>query len=471
MATKRDREKREKVSAKDRATTHKSGYDSTSIDRPEGVKLLRLESEKARRIDVIPFKVGKGNPHAEEGKVYFERTYWVHPRIGADENSYVCLAKTCGEKCPVCEHRAKLTKDPDSDEDEIKALAPKERQLWNVIDADNRAAGIQLFDISFHLFGKLLDKAVRDADEDEDFEFFADPEEGYTLKLSVSEKTMGKSRPFYEVSQITFKNRSEQYEQDIIDEAHCLDDLIKIVPYDKLRAIFLQISGDEDEDEDDKPRKSTKGTKTRKPSKKDEDDEDDEPAPKKKRASTRDEDDDDEPAQKKKAPTSEFEEGEVAIHTTLGRVEIVRVNVKAGMASVINEDGDTEKVDLEDLKKPKPKTKKKPEPEEDEDDEPAPKKKTSKKSSKDEDDDDEEDEAPKKKSKKPSKDEDDEDDEPKPKKKPSKKDDEDDEEEEEPAPKKKSKKSKDEDDDDEDEPAPKKKKASKDDDDDDWGSW
>ena len=268
---------------KKRAAEHKS-FELSSFDLPEGAQLFRVQSNKSIRLDILPYKTGEGNPHCDAGELYYERTFWVHRDIGAEGNSYICSRKTAGKKCPICDFRAKLTKDEDADEDLIKNLAPKERQLFNVIDTKNRDKGVQLFEISFHLFGKMLDARVKNADDDDGYEKFALLEDGLTLKCVFVEKHLG-GNSFYEVETIDFKARKEDYEDDILDEVHCLDDLLKFKDYAELKAILLQTEDDDDsddDDDDDDEKKSKKGKgKDKKDKKKkepepDDDDSDDE---------------------------------------------------------------------------------------------------------------------------------------------------------------------------------------------------
>ena len=388
----RSKKRREKVSARERAETHKSEFESTAIERPEGMDFFSLDSDKPRRIDIIPYVAGEGNPHREQGKVYFERTYYSHREIGPNSDKFVCPAKTANKPCPICEYRNELLKSGDKDADtkkQIKALAPKQRQLFFVVDADDRESGVQLWDMSFHMFGKLLDYEVRNADEDEDFEFFPDPEDGYTLKLGVAEKSIDGGRPFYEVISITFKTRSEGYPDDVAETVPCLDDLIKIVPYDKLREIFLQI---EDEDEDGDKRSSGKSSKRERPNRR--------------KVEKADPDEDD---------TNEAEEkgiavGDVVEHDEFGAVTIIRINSR-GDKAVVEDSGEEEhRVEVEDLEKPKPKpkskpkSKPKPKPDEDDDEDSdtpkKPRRKPKPKPDEDDEDDDEDPTPPKKSSRK-----------------------------------------------------------------------
>ncbi len=288
MATRRQREKkRERVSASRRVAEHQSGFSPTSFILPEGTNLFRPKAG-TKRLEIIPYTVGEGNRFADEGSQYYERTYWVHRGIGPDNNSYVCPAKTAGKKCPICDARAKLAKRPDADEDVITGLAPKERQLWNVFDHNEPDKGVQIWEVSHHNFGKRLDTEIRNADEDDGFEYFADAEEGFTLRVGFEEASFA-GNSFVEAASISFKRRKEPLSDELLEAAHCLDELLKIESYEELKRIFLQTAEDEDEDEDEEP-KSKKGRRPAKGKKvEDEDDDEDEDE-----EEDDDEDDDDE---------------------------------------------------------------------------------------------------------------------------------------------------------------------------------
>lgn len=333
------KEKREKRStafaAKRRAETHKTGFENTSFEVPEDKSKFVLKNDKAVRLDIIPFEAGEGNPFADKGELYYERTYFIHRGIGVDQTYYVCLNKTCGDPCPICEHRAKLMKDPDADEDLIKDLGPKERQLFNVIDTKDRNKGVQIWDMSFHLFGKRLDQEIKNSDEDDNYDNFAELEGGFTLKCGVEEKSFGGGSSFYEVASIHFKSRKEDYDEDILEETTCLDDILIIKDYDELKQIFLQTTNNDDDDDDDdkdKKKKSEKGKKK----------------------------------ENKKEPEPESEEPEWEVgDRVLAEIddesyagEITEVDADKESATVEFDDGDTQDVEFDNLEAEPEKTKK-----------------------------------------------------------------------------------------------------------------
>lgn len=295
-----------------------SGFDSSSITLPEGVSLFGLKKEGTYRVDIIPYRVGEGNPNCPKpGRLHYERSYFTHRGIGPDERAYCCLLKTFHKPCPICEHRTKLAHDPDADAQLIKDLEPKHRQLWCVIDRTAGAdpkKGVQVWDISFHLFGKLLAKTIHNEDEGDDYRNFFHLEDGLTLKLGAEEKKMGNT--FYNVFQIEFKKRARPLDDELLDQAPCLDELIKEVPYKELKKIFLQVDNGEKDSEDEKP---AKGKKTK-------------PEPKEE---PEDEPDEDEQT----ADDLGIEKGTEVTHDDHGLCTVVKVSVDGTTCRIKDEDG------------------------------------------------------------------------------------------------------------------------------------
>jgi hypothetical protein len=271
--SKKDRAERRYTSARKRAETHTTGFANTCIRVPDGVSMFKPKAG-TMLLDILPFKVGKGNPWADEGALHWERTYHVHRNVGANNEMRVCPRMTAKGRCPICEHRAKLLKKNDEgNEDLIKDLSPKERQLFNVINLKEPDKGVQLWDFSYHLFGKALDARLRNADEDDGWDKFFFLEDGLTLKIGFAEESMG-GRTFLTAETIDFKTRKEDYEDDILEQVHCLDDLLIVPEYDALKKAFLETDEDEEEEEDEDEKPVKRGTKPA--PKKDEDEEEEE---------------------------------------------------------------------------------------------------------------------------------------------------------------------------------------------------
>lgn len=291
MATKRQKANRErrKATAKDRREKHQTGFVRNTFKVPKGMQVWNPK-KGPHRIDIVPFIAGKGNPVADEGMEYYERTYYVHRNVGPEGNAEICLSKTFKKSCAVCEHRTRLGNDPESDSEMVKALVPKERQLWYIIDHEERDKGVQLWDMSYHNFGKSLDEKIDEADPEDQprYENFSDLEEGLTLRIVLSEKSFGGGKPFLEVSDIEFKERKKPLDVDI-EELTALDDLLTPLTNAELKKRFLQLSDEEMEEEEDDDDSELE-------------DEDELPKKKSKRRVDEDDDDDDDDDNEEEAP-------------------------------------------------------------------------------------------------------------------------------------------------------------------------
>lgn len=248
----------ENNSALARAQNHKTGIDPAHFKLPDNVFLWDEKNTDAPiNLEFLNYRIPKTsksgpNPYAKPGKMHYERTVWVHKGIGPERTSYTCLQKTIGKKCPVCEYITKQ-KSGGLSKEEFKALSnlfPKERQLFNLIDHRQKKKGVQVWDFSYHLFGKMLDKIIHDADTRDGWHKFADPKDGFTLRVGFEDKNF-QGKPYKECSSIIFRERQGTIPARLTKAVQCLDDLIVILPYNELKEIFLQTAIDSDDESDD----------------------------------------------------------------------------------------------------------------------------------------------------------------------------------------------------------------------------
>ncbi len=302
---------RKYTSARERAEKQNTGFAASYLKLPEGLQLFQPKAG-TMLIDILPFEAAEGNPWADAGNLHWERTYYAHRGIGPNGDTFICPRMTAKERCPICEFRLTLMKkNREEDEEMIRDLSPKQRQLFNVINLKDPDKGVQVWDISYHLFGKALDARLRNSEEQDEWEKFFFLEGGFSLRIGFAEKSYG-GFTFLETESIDFRPRKRDYDEDILEDVHCLDELLVVPDYAKLKDTFLEAKAkDEDEeDEEDEDRKSSKAA-GRRPAKDEDDDEEDEPPKKKSRV---DEDDDwedekdDRPAKKRPAEDDEEEE-------------------------------------------------------------------------------------------------------------------------------------------------------------------
>lgn len=221
------------------------------IKLPENVKVNFFSAKvtpdgQEYELDFVPYEVTIPNhpDGIQPGELWFKKDIKVHYGIGADDKSYVCL-RTIGEACPICEAQKLLAKDASVPAADAKALLAKDRTLFQVIDLKAEDKGIQLWDISYHLFTKKL---LQDINKTENSQTtrrrttphagFAELENGQTLFVSFQEKTMPGSKPFADCDRIDAEDRAP-YEDAILDEVLDLDSIIDVKTYDELENIFL----------------------------------------------------------------------------------------------------------------------------------------------------------------------------------------------------------------------------------------
>lgn len=303
---KREKRKIQYTNAKVQAQSHTSGWTPTAVKLPEGLSFFQPKEAKTYRLNILPYEVKKGkdepggNPNADSGFLHYERTYWAHRGIGTDQNTYCCLQRTFGKKCPICRDLTKMRRSAKADPDLIKDLEARERQVFQVIDLGNVDKGIQLWDVSYHLFGKMLDNKIKASEDDDDYENFYHLDGGSVVRVTLGEKQFA-GRTFLETTMIEMKARKEPLEESILDEVADLDECLVETPYEELKAIYLQ---DDDEEEE---ASAKKGGKKAKPKDDDEEEDEDEDEEEEDSDEDDDEDDDDEEEEeevkpKKKAP-------------------------------------------------------------------------------------------------------------------------------------------------------------------------
>jgi len=293
MVTKRKRDERRRVDARRNAEAKKEGFVRTTFRVPDGVKLYEFKHNKCiARWDILDYVVGEINnaQDAETGMLHYELTYLVHRGLGADQKqSLVCPRTGRNPKpCPVCEYSSQLRKQGAAwDDPVIKSLKPKIRQMFLFYDLDDMDSGLQLLDMSYYNFGKMLNDRLETSDEEDGFAYFSmHGDGGMSVRIAFEEKTFEKLK-FPNAVTIDFKRRKKPYPDDLIDSFPCLDELLIIPPYDKLEKLLIEgEADDEDEEPERKPAKAPKA-KAVDPEEDEDDEADEAPKPKPKSKTTK----------------------------------------------------------------------------------------------------------------------------------------------------------------------------------------
>lgn len=252
----------ESYNSKDDSGKFKSIY----VKEKQGNTPMWKCSEDEHFIDIIPYLAGKQHPSVKEGKLAHNLDFFVHRKVGVNEDSYVCLARTYGKKCPICDEQAEIRKQDDYDEKYVKSLNPTRRALYNIVVRDNdkeTRKGVQLFEVSHWLFEKELAELSKKP-RGGGFILYADPDDGKTL--CFRKKGNGPTNTEYKAFQ--FVDRDEPISDEILDAAVVLDELIHLPTYEEVKNAFFGTESDEegtssyvDEEKDEEPQSKKKPAK------------------------------------------------------------------------------------------------------------------------------------------------------------------------------------------------------------------
>ena len=262
MAKKRTNPFRGRVGA--HSKKEKAGASYGYLSLPSDISVFKETPGSILRMDILPYTVtDKKHPDkttigdftiAGKGDIWYRRPFKTHRNIGND--TVLCLG-SFGLPCPICEERNRLM-NQDGATDESQALKSSNRQLYVINplavkvgneDWKKLESKPQLWTISHAMFQKMLKAEI---DLDEDYEIFADLEEGLTLEVRFSSETIGGGQPFAMASRIDFKERKSQYADSLLNTMPDLDQIIKdsALTYEALKDKFYEIDDEAEEPED-----------------------------------------------------------------------------------------------------------------------------------------------------------------------------------------------------------------------------
>lgn len=364
-------------------------YDSIVVDGLN--KFKAKEGENAIRI--LPASWSGNADHVEKYGKDWSIPIYLHYRIGADKQAYVCAEKTFGEPCAVCEMRAKI-----KDEEEAGKLRPSKRALCWLIDRNDERSGPVWWDMPWSLSNEINGRSVNKKTNAE--LLIDDPEDGHDVTFVREGTQLNTDYSQVEVERdptpLTDNDKRYKAWLSFIEENQ-LPDIINVYDSKHLeKALKGQIerrASDEDEDEEEEaPRGRNRGRQADddddeeearprrgKAVADDDDDDDEDEAPRRRKVAAADDDDEEEPKPRRRGKTTDEEDDE----------EEAPRRRKAA-----DDDGEDEE------EKPRGGSQKRRKLAADDDDEDPPSERRSSKRKAAADDDDEEDEPPSKRAKK-----------------------------------------------------------------------
>lgn len=197
--------------------------------------------EGAFIFDIIPYIVG--NDFQDTSRRYtadsiqYNLDIWVHQNVGVNNDQIVCLSKTFGRPCPICEERARREAQGD-DFEALKPFNPKRRCLYNIWIHDSarneEAKGVQILEIAhFTLERNLMNIAKHPITGK--LTQFADPDTGKLV--CFTRKGTGVKNTTYEGHQLLDRQINPIPDQ-ILEQAEDLTTLVEIPTYEEVYRKF-----------------------------------------------------------------------------------------------------------------------------------------------------------------------------------------------------------------------------------------
>jgi hypothetical protein len=238
------------------------------------------------QIDIVPYIIRTTNhPLVAKGKLKvgdldYVLDIYVHRAIGATNTDVVCLKMNYGKPCPVCELANEKLRTNGSDDEEYKALKPKRRVLYNVLDAV-RESDLQVFDVSHWFFEKeLIDKAKYEGEKiGKAYLDFADPDEGYTIECRTTTEKFN-TYDVVKFKDFSFAKRGPNIITDEdIEDAVGFDQFLNLMTTEEIERLLYgdgsdadPVNEDENEEEESAPtsrrrRRSSSSDQTEQPPK------------------------------------------------------------------------------------------------------------------------------------------------------------------------------------------------------------
>jgi hypothetical protein len=242
MAKRRRRVSREDV----RDNARKGAGGANWFNLPPNVRNWAPDKPGKYMVDFLPYEVtSKNHPDGRQpGDVWYKFPFAVHHGVGVRNESIICPT-TIGKKCPICEESNRLSaEDKELHKDSIKKLRPQKYAAYNIDNPDD-PKNVAIFAVSRGKFAIALEKELDEGDEDV-LAFFDTTEDGKTLKLRFSEETFD-GRKYLKCTRIDFLDRDELDEDKTFKRTVNLDEMFNVIPYNKLKSVFLEIEEDSDE--------------------------------------------------------------------------------------------------------------------------------------------------------------------------------------------------------------------------------
>lgn len=238
---------------RDRQTQEQRFSYKRAYEIPEDVPRYQIKDGE-NRLDIIPYKISNPlNPAVaihgfEVGELDYFQQLEVHQSVGVRNNQYLCAKRMFSKPCFICEMQIDLY--DQNEREEAKALYPKQRAVYNVIDLDEPEKGIQVWEVSYFWVENELRKLAAAKSKRGPAIVFGDYEIGKTITFIAAEEKPWGMKP----GNFNFEDR-EPYDASICDKAYPLDQYYVMPDYEEVQKDYLQVTSEIDEEPAPAPRR------------------------------------------------------------------------------------------------------------------------------------------------------------------------------------------------------------------------
>jgi hypothetical protein len=203
-------------------------------------------------IDIIPYDAGPNDGLNAEGEETYTFEAFVHRGVGPNEQMHICPAETYNEDCPICEHRQTL-RERGADDKVWKALFPKRRNLYNIVcyDANEERKGVQVWEVPYFYGEKNILAIATEPQRGGGADTINFPHAEHGKSISFTIEPPQSKEDFASYIGFKFLDRDYTIDDDLLDEAKALDELVLLLTYDELSEIYYGSKSVEEKTEED----------------------------------------------------------------------------------------------------------------------------------------------------------------------------------------------------------------------------
>jgi len=243
----------------------RGGWGKNFVNLGENVDFYKIAAKN--EFDILPWEVTtKNHPDKDikPGDYEWVLDVSIHQNIGVNNDRYICLKRTYGKPCPICEERERLAELNGWKDPIVTALSPSRRGLMWVLDHRERDENkeIKLFSASWASIARngfipLLLELIEEAETESGEEIIvADLAEGRTVVFEAMEASGGDFTYMApNPRKFTLVPRDESLDESLWDRVPSLDALLIVPTYDELHNALHMVDEDdvEEEKEERKP--------------------------------------------------------------------------------------------------------------------------------------------------------------------------------------------------------------------------